>query len=120
MENKAEVKNGPEGPQNQIEGQPSLGYSQAAIYAAELDAEGLQRIKAYLNNIPKLHSGLFDRVLLSAQKASRAEAVKAKCIDCMGFENVANRVRECSAVTCPLYHFRPYQDKSEAEAENGN
>jgi hypothetical protein len=38
---------------------------------------------------------------------SRAAAVKAKCLDCCCWQR--KEVRLCTAVTCPLWMYRPYQ-----------
>ena len=38
---------------------------------------------------------------------SRAAAVKAKCLDCCCWQR--KEVRLCTAVTCPLWKYRPYQ-----------
>lgn len=46
---------------------------------------------------------------------SLQKAIYAHCIDCMGFEDVYNRVRECTCETCSLHKHRPYQSK---ETEN--
>ena len=49
---------------------------------------------------------LFRRVY--AKKASPREAIKANCLMCCGFSEIA--VRECSAPACPLWIFRPYRE----------
>ena len=52
-----------------------------------------------------------------AQNPTRAYAIRAKCAECMGctLEEVEpgfrEQVRQCSAPTCPLFPFRPYQKK---------
>jgi hypothetical protein len=40
--------------------------------------------------------------------ASPREAIKAKCQECMGYNDVANAVRNCSSQACPLLAYRPY------------
>jgi hypothetical protein len=42
---------------------------------------------------------------------SRASAVKAMCQECCGYERDA--VKNCADDGCPLYFFRPYQEKGE-------
>lgn len=41
-------------------------------------------------------------------KPSKALAVKAKCLDCSGWQ--VAEIRDCTNVTCPLWRVRPYQD----------
>lgn len=48
----------------------------------------------YLNTFRRAYAG----------KSLRA-AVNAHCIECMGFDAAA--VRECSALACPLFQYRP-------------
>lgn len=36
-------------------------------------------------------------------------AVKLKCIDCCGQENVPSRIRDCNIYSCSVWAFRPYQ-----------
>lgn len=53
------------------------------------------------------------------QSPSRSKAIKAKCAECVGctaektepgFRSV---IRECASKTCPLWQFRPYQEKAQ-------
>lgn len=43
-------------------------------------------------------------------KGGRKLAVNFMCLECCGEDVLA--VRGCQAVTCPLWHFRPYQQKT--------
>lgn len=47
--------------------------------------------------------------------ASPRQAIKAKCIQCVCFDDVVNQIRDCNSTGCPLWQYRPYQDNS---AEN--
>jgi hypothetical protein len=42
---------------------------------------------------------------------SRSAAVKAFCLRCTGWDRAA--VKNCTAPSCPLWLYRPYQDDSE-------
>ncbi len=42
-------------------------------------------------------------------KASPREAIRAHCLECIGFEVAA--VKDCGAPACPLYEYRPYQEE---------
>lgn len=56
---------------------------------------------------------LYQRPLLEAYAgtASPKNAIKAKCQECVGFENVVDRIRNCTAL-CALRPYRPYQVKT--------
>jgi len=41
--------------------------------------------------------------------ASKREAIKAKCLDCSNL--ATTEVRLCPATGCPLWRYRPYQEK---------
>jgi len=42
-------------------------------------------------------------------KGSRAMAIKAFCLECLGYERSA--IRDCPSGGCALWAFRPYQRK---------
>lgn len=49
---------------------------------------------------------------VKVSKRDMWEAIKWKCIDCMGHENYRRRIRDCdSNATCALWKLRPYQPK---------
>lgn len=55
---------------------------------------------------PVSYSGLLDKV----SKGSLASTIKAKCLDCVQFHKP--EITNCTCVSCPLYHVRPYQKKN--------
>lgn len=48
-------------------------------------------------------------VYKKAYSGSKANAVKAKCLECVC--NSRELVRSCDIVECPLWTVRPYQNK---------
>lgn len=53
-----------------------------------------------------------------AMTGSKANAIKAKCQECCAYEDVTNRIRQCTVYRCPLWGVRPYQkDESEGDLE---
>jgi hypothetical protein len=42
-----------------------------------------------------------------AGKCSPRRAIKAQCLECLGFDRQA--VTECTGWACPLWNFRPFQ-----------
>lgn len=39
--------------------------------------------------------------------ASPGKAIKAKCLECTGYDRMT--IRNCTGYSCPLWHYRPYQ-----------
>lgn len=66
------------------------------------------RVDAMLAKVPLSAKGLFLRVF-SGTGNSRSQAIKARCIQCAGFENVRDEVGNCTVYDCALWQFRPYQ-----------
>ena len=54
----------------------------------------------------------------TANRSSRAAAIKAKCAECMGCtldhmeRGFRASISECSTYSCPLHSFRPFQAKT--------
>ncbi len=42
---------------------------------------------------------------------ARNLAIKLKCIDCVGQEDVVSAIRECGITVCPLYQYRPFIER---------
>ena len=63
-------------------------------------------------SVPLKYQALFHRVR-AAESKSKADAVKAMCLECVGFKY--KRVAGCTAPRCPLYNVRPYRKKSPNE-----
>jgi hypothetical protein len=61
------------------------------------------------NGIPKLYQGGYERAL--SGRASPRQAIKAFCQSCVGYENVAEEIRQCTGAECPLYAYRPYRGR---------
>lgn len=51
-------------------------------------------------------------------KCSPRQAIKAKCQECVGYEDITERVGGCTSHRCPLWAYRPYQNKDEASLES--
>ena len=48
-------------------------------------------------------------------ECSPRQAIKAKCQQCVGYEDTVQRVRDCTTSKCPLWTFRPYQEMDARE-----
>ncbi len=64
------------------------------------------------DSVPLKYQALFRRVRAEKSK-SKADAVKAMCLECVGFKY--KRVADCAATRCPLHNVRPYRKKSPNE-----
>lgn len=53
--------------------------------------------------IPVSQQGIFQRAYSGK---SRASAVKAKCLDCCGFDR--KEAQNCTVVSCPLHLYNPF------------
>jgi hypothetical protein len=72
-------------------------------------------LKRYIETLPIRYQNLAKRIY-DAKRPSRSACIKLKCVDCMGYEDVARRVRDCQTVICPLHAVRPYQGKAKLKA----
>jgi len=65
------------------------------------------------SDIPVSHRSKYKAAL--AGTGGLAGAIKSKCASCVGFEDVTLRVGECTAYKCPLWSYRPYQERNKSE-----
>ncbi len=58
---------------------------------------------------------LYRPVMLKAYKgtASPRSAIKAQCLICVGYKR--DEVSHCTGFSCPLWAYRPYQNKGGSE-----
>jgi len=47
---------------------------------------------------------------VQTSSCSPRRAIKAFCLECCGFDHKA--ITECTAYACPLWNFRPFQEKA--------
>ena len=66
----------------------------------------------------KVHEDLFKRVL--SGRAPQREAVKAQCIECIGYIDVVKEIKNCADTMCPLYRYRPYMKPGEKRGKGTN
>lgn len=65
-----------------------------------------QQIEERLKQIPDLKG--YRKVYTKAvSHKSRNAAVKAFCLECVGWER--EEVKKCTDLACPLYGYRPYK-----------
>ena len=64
--------------------------------------------KERLASIPSRFQGLYLKSCCG--ELGPTQAIKLKCIDCCGFEDVKENVGGCVDTSCSLHRFRPYQN----------
>lgn len=77
-----------------------------------LDSKIVAKRAIRLATTPESAKGHF--VAAWAGKCSPRRAIKAQCLECVGFDRDA--ITDCTAFACPLWNFRPFQKSG---AHNG-
>lgn len=67
---------------------------------------------AKIEGVPAHYRKIYERAYAGT---SRSAAIKAFCLDCVGFSRAD--ITSCTAKACPLYSYRPYQHGEDDEAE---
>lgn len=68
-----------------------------------------ERTFHWIANTPSKYLNLRLKTLLG--EASPRDAIKAKCLECVGYEDVLPRVGDCRSRSCDLWAYRPYQEQ---------
>ena len=77
-----------------------------------LQAENVNRnFRDAVLRVPSKYRYQYFKTLKSPD--SKATALKMKCYECVGFEDVPSRVGGCTCRLCPLWLHRPYQESTE-------
>ena len=63
--------------------------------------------KTKLDIVPKSYKRITEKAIRG--KASATDAIKANCLECVGY--VREEVKVCCSTTCPLHAYRPYTTK---------
>lgn len=58
-------------------------------------------------SVPEMRRGLFLRAIRG--EVSPLSAIKAKCQECCGYEELSSRIGGCTTYRCPLWAYRPNQ-----------
>lgn len=65
--------------------------------------------EAFLKQVPSSSRGIIKRAFDAT--APLSGAIKAKCLDCSGFDR--DEVKNCTVVLCPLHPYRPFRPAGE-------
>ncbi len=72
-----------------------------------MSIEQQEQIEKRISQMPKIYRAIYK----SAMKGtSRKSAIHSFCLECTGYEK--EEVRLCTSLSCPLYEFRPYKERS--------
>ena len=78
------------------------------------------RVRLFKKEAKAHHVKMFDNTPVRYKKtwldcyqglATRNQAIRAKCYECVNYEDVQNNVGGCTSRTCPIWHYRPLQKK---------
>lgn len=72
-------------------------------------------IEAVISTTPESYKARYRKVLEG--EATRGQAIKVKCAECVGFTHVVEQISNCTTYRCPIWDFRPFKAKGESEAE---
>ena len=72
-----------------------------------------EEVKEYAKTVPEAARNGYLRAC--AGETSPRGAIKAFCLYCVGY--VRQDITNCTAVTCPLYAFRPFVEKGPGSPE---
>ena len=61
-------------------------------------------VQEFVRKVPSIYR---DNYIKAMSGASRAAAIKAKCLDCCCWQR--KEVQLCTSTACPLHPYRPYQ-----------
>ena len=75
--------------------------SEKSVATVLTDARGEQ----FSEDVPQSYRRVYQTALLG--KGPPRSAIKAFCLRCVGYARVD--ITACTAYTCPLHRFRPYQ-----------
>jgi hypothetical protein len=63
-----------------------------------------------VDSVPSRYQYQYLRAL-NGEVSARA-AIKSKCLECVGFEDAVERIRECRVMKCAIRAYRPFQSGS--------
>lgn len=98
-------------PLHQMTTQEKIARREQRLAALESKLED-RHITRY-HSIP--HKMRYQWLKAYAGELSPKQAIKAKCQDCVGWEDVRTNIGFCTARTCPLWAYRPYQAKEKCD-----
>lgn len=85
--------------------QENLATLHAAVENLPLSIKS--RVKTQIMVIPNRLLGAYLKAVLG--RASATQCIKAKCQECVGWEDMSERIGKCTCYGCPLWHKRPFK-----------
>ena len=62
------------------------------------------KIQKRINDIPEIYQNHYKKAM---NGRNRTAAVKAFCLECMGWQRA--EVKRCDSAACPLHPYKPYK-----------
>jgi hypothetical protein len=75
--------------------------------AAEQLAQISSDTEDYFRTVPPMYRMRYAKAVLGS--LSPRKTIQAKCEECCNYENVVDSIKNCPAVTCPLFPLRPHR-----------
>lgn len=66
-----------------------------------------QAVLRYAQTIPSKYQQAYFKAA-NGESSPRA-VIKAKCLDCVNYEDPVGRIKSCKVTICPSWRLRPYQ-----------
>jgi hypothetical protein len=88
---------------------PKLGVRRRQKRRSLPDRVHLPQVQDRVSQIPRLYKSGYLRAVTA--QASAKGAIKAQCLECVGW--VRRDVAECTALACPLWLYRPFKGARE-------
>lgn len=86
---------------------------------SEISSALRPRAQEAIRNCPARYRQAYAEVLDSSA-VSRSNAIRMKCYECVGFENVRNMIGGCTTTQCPLWNMRPFKESDVDKSSDSN
>ena len=74
--------------------------------AAVQNEKRAERVQKMISEAPESAKGTLERAYSGS--GGRANAIKAMCLTCVGYER--SSIKNCTGYSCPLWAYRPFQE----------
>ena len=79
---------------------------------SRLTSKQVKQVESRMKQMPSACRRVYQRAM---RGRSAKAALKAHCQECVGWGDMRNQIKNCTAFGCALYPYRPYQAASEDE-----
>lgn len=100
----------PRNPDGGLSETPAGGTRPPDTFTGAGEARRRERVAHRLAEMPSKCRPLY-RDVMEGRRSSPRRAIRAFCQMCVGWEDYAQGIRDCTDPACPLFRHRPYQGK---------